>query len=95
MQIHHFDRETGKYIASSAADAHPLRLGEFIVPDSATTEAPPAEQDGFYRAFVDGGWVQVEIPVPPEPPVDVAGNIRNAPAGLFGGPQLVEMFNGH
>ena len=95
MQIHHFDRETGRYIASSIADEHPLKAGEFIMPDAATTEAPPAEQDGFYRAFIDGEWVQVEIPVPPEPPVDVNGNIRNAPEGLFGGPTIGELFHGN
>ena len=92
MQIHHFNRETGRYIASSVADEHPLKAGEFIMPDAATTEAPPAEQDGFYRAFIYGEWVQVAIP--PDP-VDVDGNIRNAPAGLFGGSQLKDLFNGN
>lgn len=92
MDVFHYHPETSEFLGVSQADENPMRPGDFLIPAFAATVAPPAAQVGFYRAFIDGEWVQVAIP--PDP-VDVDGNIRNAPAGLFGGPQLVEMFNGH
>lgn len=93
MDVYNYDPETGEYLSTTTARKHPLRAGEFIIPASATTEAPPEPVDGFTRNFINGEWVQVEIPAPPEPVTDVNGNIYNAPDTLFGGPQLKEVFN--
>lgn len=95
MIVHNYDPETFEYLGSSEADANPLRPDQFLIPAHATEVEPPEEQEGFYRRFTGDGWEQVEIPVPPEPPVDINGNIRNAPEGLFGGPTIGEVFYGN
>lgn len=95
MNIYHYHPETGEYLGSSIADTDPLDASHILVPAFATTTEPPEVQEGFYRAFIGGEWVQVEIPPLPEPVIDVDQNIRNAPTGLFGGLQLKDLFNGN
>lgn len=92
MNVFHFDPDTGALLGVSEADPDPMTPGHFLIPSDATVVPPPDEVAGHYRAFLDGAWVRVEIPIPP---VDVDGNIRNAPAGLFGGSQLKDLFNGN
>ena len=95
MLVYHYHPETFELLGVSTADENPLKPEEFLIPAYATELAPPAPVEGFHRRFTGDGWEQVEIPVPPEPPVDVNGNIRNAPEGLFGGPTIGELFHGN
>lgn len=90
-----FDPVTGRFTFATVPDTHPLRPGQYLFPAFSTDIPPPDEVEGFYRAFIGGEWVQVEIPPPLEPIIDVDQNIRNAPTGLFGGPQLKDLFNGN
>ena len=95
MNVYHFNPETGEFLGSSVADTDPLDPSHVLVPAFSTDIPPPEEEEGYYRVFANGEWVQVEIPPPPEPVIDVDSNIRNAPSDLFGGPQLKDVFNGN
>ncbi|MDB5802254.1 MAG: hypothetical protein JWL63_3193 [Rhodocyclales bacterium] len=54
-------------IASAQEAACAIEPDTWLVPAFATTIAPPAARDGFYRVFAEGAWT--EVPMPAAPPV--------------------------
>lgn len=77
MQIHHYHQETGEYVGSSEADRDPLEPVRFLIPASATTDAPPAPGAGQFAAREGGAWVIKTRPAPaPEPTPPSAAQIR-------------------
>lgn len=96
MLYYTYDPNNGfAYVAATEANPHPFRYGQFVLPANATFTAPPEEEEGHYRAFINGEWQQALIPPEPEPVVPVDRNILEAPQTLFGGPTIGEVFNGY
>lgn len=64
--IYHYDPDTGELIGEGSADPDPVatvRAGEpryFGPPAQATSDPPPAPQEGFARCYRDGAWLQIE-----------------------------------
>ena len=57
MQVHNY-AEDGTYIGTSEATPDPLEAGRFLIPRTATTDAPPAPGAGQEVAMVGGVWVK-------------------------------------
>lgn len=58
MRVHHYD-ENGEYRATTIALESPLEPGVFLVPNNATTLAPPEDIPGMACVFRDGQWTHV------------------------------------
>lgn len=56
MQIYHYSRETGEFIAASEARPDPLEEGRFLVPGCATEVAPPAPVANKIAVFNGTKW---------------------------------------
>jgi hypothetical protein len=78
--VYHFDEQTGAFLFAGTADKDPLEKDRWVLPAFATLTAPPAEQQGFARCFVDGAWGYVALAAPDEPTAEpvVTGEMVNA-----------------
>src|SRR5690242_10185734 len=54
--IFHYDPVTGVYLRQGVADESPLEPGIYLVPASATTDAPPPAGAGQVAVFKAGAW---------------------------------------
>lgn len=78
--VYHYDEQTGAFLFASTAEKDPLEKGRWVLPAFATPAAPPAEQEGFVRCFVDGAWGYVSLTDPGEPTAEpvATGDMVNA-----------------
>lgn len=67
MQIHKYHPTTGEYLETIEARVVPGReswdnenVGKYLIPRYATADELPAEQEGYARCYIEGGWVQVD-----------------------------------
>jgi len=60
MDIYNYDKSSGEYINTSAAQASPLEPDVYLVPAHATTVAPPAPREGYARIWSGAAWAYVE-----------------------------------
>ena len=51
MKIYHFRLETGAYLGEDFADEAPLKRGDYIIPEDATTIPPPQVEPGHLPFF--------------------------------------------
>ncbi|MCW0027680.1 tail assembly chaperone, partial [Burkholderia pseudomallei] len=56
MLIHHYDPATGEYLSSGQPDADPRNDGRWLIPASATLDAPPARTPTTWPFYRDGAW---------------------------------------
>ncbi|WP_175752436.1 tail fiber assembly protein [Burkholderia ambifaria] len=56
MLIHHYSPSTGEYLSSSQADADPRNDGRWLIPSSATLDAPPPRTPTTWPFYRDGAW---------------------------------------
>lgn len=68
MLVHNYHPVTAEYLGSTEADESPLEPGVFLIPADATTIAPPQQQAGFIRRFVEGAWGYSPIEEPDAEP---------------------------
>jgi len=65
--VYLYDKDTLVFIGKYQAQESPLEKGVFLEPISSTSIKPPTAQSGFKQVFEDGIWVEVKLPVEPEP----------------------------
>ncbi|POM19632.1 hypothetical protein CSX04_01019 [Burkholderia cepacia] len=56
MLIHHYSPSTGEYLTSSQPDADPRNDGRWLIPSSATLDAPPPRTPTTWPFYRDGAW---------------------------------------
>ncbi|KWO79191.1 tail fiber assembly protein [Burkholderia ubonensis] len=56
MLIHHYSPSTGEYLSSGQPDADPRNAERWLVPASATLEAPPPRTPTSWPFYRDGAW---------------------------------------
>lgn len=78
MKIYHYNHETQELIGEGIADESPLEPGVFLIPAHATEQEPPVPMAGQTRHYEMGVWAYKLVPVPPEPPVPTAAEIKAA-----------------
>lgn len=98
MKIYHYEASSGFYLGEGLADPDPMEEGNWLIPAHATSVEPIEVPEGSLAKFNGTSWEEFiipEEPVEPEPIPTVDELIRSAPANLFGGPSLKEIFNGY
>lgn len=68
MLVHNYHPITAEYLGPGEADESPLEPGVFLIPADATTIAPPPQQPGFVRRFINGAWGYSPIEEPDADP---------------------------
>lgn len=63
MLVYNYHPTTHEYIGLNEADEDPLDKGKWLIPANATTITPPEPSEGKFRAFIDGVWSFVDIPL--------------------------------
>lgn len=58
--VYNYDSTTGAYLSESLADANPVNIESWIIPNNATLIAPPQEMEGNIRIFSNGAWGYVK-----------------------------------
>lgn len=67
-KIYHHHPDTGAMMGEGMADVDPLEPGRFLIPASATTDAPPTPGAGQFAAWNGNAWELRAMPPPaPEP----------------------------
>ncbi|MGV4733197.1 tail fiber assembly protein [Burkholderia pseudomallei] len=56
MLIHNYNASTGEYLSSGQPDADPRNDSRWLIPSSATIEAPPPRTPTTWPFFRDGAW---------------------------------------
>jgi hypothetical protein len=56
MLIHHYSPSTGEYLSSNQPDADPRNDERWLIPASATLDAPPPRTPTTWPFFRDGAW---------------------------------------
>lgn len=72
MDIYHFNPQNGEYLGTEKADPDPLVPGNYLIPASAVTVAPPVVRDGEMAVWRGDSWEVVDKPAEtvPEPTLD-------------------------
>lgn len=71
--VHLYDETSGVYCGDYVAQESQLEPGEYITPIYSTDVPVLPEVEGKTRNFVNGEWVYVDLPPPPQIPV-LTGN---------------------
>jgi hypothetical protein len=66
-RIYNYHPETGEFMGATTADESPLEPGVFLVPASATIDAPPDCVATERPVFKEGAWVVEAAPQQEEP----------------------------
>lgn len=58
--IYNYDATTGEFLSEGVADANPVNIESWLIPNNATLIAPPQEMEGNIRVFSNGAWGYVK-----------------------------------
>lgn len=58
--IYNYDASTGEFISEGVADANPVNIESWLIPNNATLIAPPQAMEGNVRVYSNGAWGYVK-----------------------------------